>query len=72
MDGSALKASEEKINWNAVREAAEKHFGREFSTNYLQNIYHKRLTSKKIKEWLDNALNDDAEKDDAETTIKNE
>jgi hypothetical protein len=46
----------DKVNWQDIRCEAEKKFNREFSTSYLQGIYFKRLTSKKIKEWLDKRL----------------
>lgn len=48
-----------KTDWRAIQAAINARTGKNYSVNYLQNVYSNLLTSKRVKEMIDEEMSKD-------------
>jgi hypothetical protein len=49
--------TEKRIMWSEIQAEIKRQTGKGYSTNYLQNIYHGRLDSAKVKAIIEKLIN---------------
>jgi hypothetical protein len=52
---------EKRILWKELQQEIVKRFNLDFSTSYLQNVYHGRVTSAKTKIMIDDLLKEETQ-----------